>query len=244
MIVAFCSLGLAGCGGSSEGGTPASTVRQMAGSSQVPAELTGACRRAAVQVSIAVLCPRLLPVGGFESPRDYGKGPCTYLLNLESRGMGQSPGSIFHVLIGGTCRPWNLTAPGGRWPAQTNIPAEEDLRLTGTTSLDPEHPQKPARQVRLEVTRITRVGSAPALVLRNPAYPVGGIHGGHLTVVWNRAGAGYAVSGHPVGLDTSRSGPARRAVLERASRTLLGVAGSMGTARSCSPAARCPQRRD
>mgnify|MGYP006952613980 CR=1 FL=1 len=232
MIVALCSLGLASCGGSSEVTTPASMVRSIPGTSQAPAELADACRRAAEQVSIAVLCPRLLPEGGFEVPREYGNGPCTYLLNLEPRGMNQRPGSVFHLLIGGTCRPWNLTAPDGRWPEQPNFPDDRDLRLIGKTSLDPEQPQEPARRVRLDVIRRTRVGSAPALVLRNPAYPVGGIHGGHLTVVWNHAGSGFAVSGHPVGLDTTRSDPARHAIVARASRTLLGVAASMGPARS------------
>ena len=35
-----------------------------------------------------------------------------------------------------------------------------------------------------------------AAVLREPPYPQGGIHGGHVVIVWNQGGHGYIVSAH------------------------------------------------
>lgn len=46
--------------------------------------------------------------------------------------------------------------------------------------------------------RRARIGSASGLLSRNPPYPVGGIHGGHISIVWNAGGAGYVVTRHAV----------------------------------------------
>lgn len=50
--------------------------------------------------------------------------------------------------------------------------------------------------MRLKRLRRTSVAGHEALLLRARAYPEGGVHGGHLAVVWNVAGAGYAVTAH------------------------------------------------
>ena len=191
------------------------------------------CGREAGAVTIAVLCPTRLPLGGFESPRDYGDAPCTYLLNLEPRGMLRRAGAVFHLLVGGTCRPWSLRTRAGRWPAdRAAVGGGLDLRLVGTTSLVPGQTEADRERVALRVLQRARVGSAPALVLRNPPYPVGGIHGGHVSVIWNAGGAGYVVSGHAV---ASRERPDRTPgprALAQATLTLLRVAASMRPANS------------
>lgn len=46
--------------------------------------------------------------------------------------------------------------------------------------------------------RRARIGSASGLVLRNPPHPVGGIHGGHISIVWDAGGARYVVTRHAV----------------------------------------------
>ncbi len=91
----------------------------------------------------------------------------------------------------------------------------------------PGHTEADRRRVGLRVLRATRVRSAPALVLRNPPYPVGGIHGGHVTVIWNAGGAGYAVSGHPAMSSRRVDGSVTARALARATATLLAVAASM-----------------
>jgi hypothetical protein len=70
------------------------------------------------------------------------------------------------------------------------------------------------------------VAGHPALLLRNPPYPAGGIHGGHLTVLFNAGGAGYAVTGHPVGAGRAGASPGPRA-RARALTALVVVAASM-----------------
>ncbi|MCA1700121.1 MAG: hypothetical protein LC790_14935, partial [Actinobacteria bacterium] len=92
-------------------------------------------------MTVAVLCPARLPTGGFEKPHNYGDAPCSYLLNLEPRGFRNRTGTIFHLLFGGTCRPWNLRTSDDRWPVRLTIArSTKDLRMIGTTMLVPGRP--------------------------------------------------------------------------------------------------------
>ena len=186
------------------------------------------CAREAAGATVAVLCPTRLPSGGFERPRNYGDAPCTYLLNLEPRGFRKRAGTVFHLLFGGTCRPWRLQTRDGRWPARlAAVRRGEDLRLIGATSLLPGEPEADRERVALHVLRHARVGTAPALVLRNPPYPTGGIHGGHISVVWNANGAGYVVTGHAVATPERPDATPGPRALRRAGGTLLAVAAAM-----------------
>ena len=50
---------------------------------------------------------------------------------------------------------------------------------------------------------VRRIGTATvhdnrAALLRAPPYPQGGIHGGHVVILWNQDGHGYLVSAHGV----------------------------------------------
>ena len=212
---------LAGCGGA-EPDTPTADTRAAS------AVFTRECVREAGTVTIAVLCPTRLPTGGFETPRNYGDAPRSYLLNLEPSGFRNRAGAIFHLLVGGTSRPWDLRTRGGRWPANVSAPRSgEDLRLVGTRDLIPGQSEADRKRVSLRVLRSARVGAAPALVLRNPPYPTGGIHGGHVSVVWNIGGAGYVVTGHAVASPERPDGPPGRRALARATNTLLAVAAAM-----------------
>lgn len=222
-VLTLAAGGVGACGGDERH----ASEPPAAGTRAVPASFTRACVRASGRVAVAVLCPARLPAGGFEPPRNFGDAPCTYLINLEPRGMSQRAGAVFHLLFGGTCRGWDLRTRGARWPAHlARAEAADDLRLVGTLGLEPGQSHAEAQRVALRVLRRTRVGSAPALVLRNPPYPAGGIHGGHLSVAWNAGGAGYVVSGHPVAAAASDEDPGPR-VLARAARTLVAVAVSM-----------------
>jgi hypothetical protein len=64
--------------------------------------------------------------------------------------------------------------------------------------------QLPARVVRHD-----RLNGTPALVLTAPAYPEGGLNGGHLIILWNTRGHGYFISLHfdvsPTGAGYSES---------------------------------------
>ncbi len=64
--------------------------------------------------------------------------------------------------------------------------------------------QLPARVVRHD-----RLNGTPALMLVAPAYPEGGLNGGHLIILWNTRGHGYFLSLHfavsPTGAGYSES---------------------------------------
>lgn len=225
-VAVLAAAGSWGCG--AEAPSPAAG-RPPAETRPATAQFTAACAREAGRVSLAVLCPARLPDSGYEPARGFGDPPCAYLVNLEPRNMTERPGSVFHLLIGGRCRPWDLRTRGRSWPAEPrSATGDGDLRLVGSEPLRPgESALEEAERVGLRVLRAARVGAAPALVLRNPPYPAGGIHGGHVSVVWNAGGAGYVVSGHAWGAGARGPGEPGPVALARAGDTLLAVAASM-----------------
>jgi hypothetical protein len=185
-----------------------------------PPALRQACRKVARDAQFTVLCPSLLPEngGGFEEPKAFESGRCSYLLNLEPRGVRQSEGTLFHVLFGGRCEAWPLPTdgPGTTWPTHR---INNDLRLVGTepqpgTGSD-NQPIAP-----LDVLATTDIRAGRAVVVRSRPYPAGGIHGGHLGVIWNANGHGYALTAHAVGSDHPKATP-------DAIRTLRAIAESM-----------------
>lgn len=235
VAVLVAVLVIAGCGSTvtPQPGRPSPPTTRPAGDAF---EL--ACARAVKSVSIAVLCPAQLPLGGFKAPRDYGDAPCTYLVNLEPRVLHTRAGGVFHLLFGATCRLWTLSTRDGRWPVDPGtVHADGDLRLVGATSLEPGDTEADRKRVGLRVLARVPIRSTTALVLRNPPYPVGGIHGGHVTVIWNEGGAGLVVTGHAVASRTRPDGSPGLQALRRATRTLLRVAASMRPAASADRAA-------
>jgi hypothetical protein len=229
VALAVAALGAAGsCGCGADVPSPAAQ-RPPADTRPATPQFTAACAREAGRVNLAVLCPARLPDSGYEPARGFGDPPCAYLVNLEPRNMTRRSGSVFHLLIGGRCRPWDLRTRGGRWPAvPRSATGDGDLRLVGTEPLRPgESALEEAERGGLRVLRAARVGGARALVLRNPPYPAGGIHGGHVSVVWNAGGAGYVVSGHAWSTGARGAGEPGKVALARATETLLAVAASM-----------------
>jgi hypothetical protein len=113
-----------------------------------------------------------------------------YLLNAFN-GHQQLPPHVFHLLVGGQQHPfgaeWRAINPGLRITTRLiRIP----MRGGGTFVQ-----QRPARRISM-----TTVRGVPALVLREPLYPQGGLHGGHVIVLWNQAGHGYLASVHGIGM--------------------------------------------
>jgi hypothetical protein len=189
-----------------------------------PPSLRQACRDITGHAQVPVLCPSVLPEngGGFERATVFDSSSCSYLLNLEPRGVRRSQGTLFHVLFGGRCPAWQLptTGPGSTWPTRS---VDNDLRLVGTEPR-PGAPSDRQPIAPLEVLATTEIGGRRAIVVRSRPYPLGGIHGGHLGVIWNASGHGYALTAHAIGTD--RPHATRTAV-----RTLRAVAESMQPAR-------------
>ena len=163
-----------------------------------PPPVTSACASLAATRAVAVLCPRELPRGRWQvGHRSLMPGGCAYLLDLETTPFGS--GDAFHVLAGGRCGRFSLRTRDGRWPAGAVRAADLDryLRLLGVRPLKPG--QRPGTEgvVRARVLGRTTVHRHRALVVRMPAYPAGGLHGGHVGVVWTQGSASYVLTLHP-----------------------------------------------
>jgi hypothetical protein len=155
----------------------------------VPTAIKSACARTASHAAFPVLCPARWPSpGGRDAPkaRLFEKASDEYLIDAEN-GFRRDGGHVFHLLVGGQRQAF------GRWPAGV----DPDLRLTTRKVTSPQRgggtfvQQLPARRI-----ATARVHGAPATVLREPPYPAGGLHGGHVVVLWSEDGRGYLVSVH------------------------------------------------
>ncbi len=152
------------------------------------------CRREQQDKRVRFACPTVFPTpGGFERARQFGSDACESLVNFEPAGARLESGSVFHMLVGARCGAMSLATARKRWPVDISL--ERDMRLIGRRSATPAGRRSAA--VRLAVLRRTTIDGRPTLVLRNPPYPDGGIHGGHLTVLTTSATTTYAITGHP-----------------------------------------------
>jgi hypothetical protein len=149
-----------------------------------------ACRR------VAIACPTLLPVSSEGGPtvRDFGgRGGVTELLDVVDpaafeAGSGSGWGAA-HLWIGATRRELPvLGARGRRWPPPwLLVKPPAALRI----------PLRDGTMQRPTVLGPALVGDRPAVLLRSAPYPLGGVHGGHVLVVWNdRRRHGHLVSLH------------------------------------------------
>lgn len=190
-IAAGTSVVLAGAVGAAGGGSEApERVRLRLAST--PQELVEACDRLATRKHVRVLCPHKLPVspaGGTVRPgRPLCRPSRTYM--VEYRVSARDGAYAGRVLVGAGLRSFRLDdrAPGDAWIKPDGVPPALRLRPGGTV-----------------IARAT-VHKRPALVV---AAPAGGLHGGHVLVLWNEDGHGYLVS---VGGQADRTELARAAI--------------------------------
>ncbi|WP_028060509.1 hypothetical protein [Candidatus Solirubrobacter pratensis] len=105
-----------------------------------------------------------------------------------------------HVLVGGRLARFSLeTTQEAMWPVHVPAPSETCCATPGDLGLVGAQPgQRPGTftPVRLKLVRRATVATHPALVLKAQGFPTGGIHGGHVIVVWNQHGHGYVLSMH------------------------------------------------
>jgi hypothetical protein len=178
------AIGLAACG---DGGVPPASSLPPA-----PPGVTVACREAAKTETFEVRCPTRWPAGGRRaSLRSIGVAN-GYLLETGA-GLGERD-PVFHVIVGGQRRPFRPGFEGdGRALRVTTrrvaVPVIRGARggATGRVFIS----ERPTRRVGW-----VDLHGARGALLRAPAYPQGGIHGGHSIVMWNQGGHGYLVSTH------------------------------------------------
>ena len=74
------------------------------------------------------------------------------------------------------------------------------------------------QQSAAKLLRRAPVSGSSAAVLEAPPYPQGGVHGGHIIVLWNAGGHGYVMSAHGEGM--TRAAVIRAALrMARSSKT-------------------------
>jgi hypothetical protein len=154
------------------------------------------CGQANRRVAFAVLCSAAWPSApSADRPqlRWLALTPHLYLLDVLNV-VDDHRAHVFHVLIGGQQHPF-----GSRWRA-----IDPGLRITTKLVRVPIRgggtfvQERPAQRI-----GTTRINGAAALLLREPPYPEGGIHGGHILILWNHAGHGYLASVHGIGMTPS-----------------------------------------
>jgi hypothetical protein len=177
---------LVGCGGDH---APTPTHSSGPRLPVAPIAIKKACTRAAPATAVPVLCPTRWPSPsgrGAPKARLFSEVSDVYLINVEN-GFSRRGEHIFHLIVGGQAQPF------GRWPAGV----DPDLRVTTRKVVIPQRgggrfvQQLPARRI-----ATARVHGARAAVMQEPPYPAGGLHGGHVVVLWSEAGHGYLVSVH------------------------------------------------
>jgi hypothetical protein len=160
----------------------------------LPAAAVARCQALAPRRDVPVLCPTALTPGPwFMRYQTLRRGRAEYLCNLETKPFGT--GVAFHALAGGRTGRFDLrTTPRHTWPVDVHL--HRDLGLVGAKGLKPGQRPEDEVRVRLRLLRRTTVRHHPALLLRVAGYPNGGVHGGHLAVVWNQGSSGYVLSLH------------------------------------------------
>jgi hypothetical protein len=134
---------------------------------------------------VPVACPTLFPARREPArPRDRhdlsGRdftppGYPGYLVNFNDTAAPTD--DLGHIILAAQPRPFSLAGqPGAAWP---RIRPDPEMRIVTGTLL-----------------RRTSVHGLPAILVRSRRYPAGGIHGGHILVVWNERRRGYLVSFH------------------------------------------------
>lgn len=188
----------AGCGGDGGQGaaTPASRPAPQATVDEfvsLPAAIARRCAALAPRRDVALLCPTRLPKARWKvAHQTLRAGRLEYLIDLETNRTGS--GDPFHMLAGGRHGRFSLNTTNGKWPTNTHL--TRDLGLVGAKPLKPGQRREQQQRVRLKLVRRSIVGEHPALLLEVADYPEGGVHGGHLAVVWNQGRDGYLLSMH------------------------------------------------
>jgi hypothetical protein len=185
-LAAVVALAAAGCGGEDE---------QEAQQPELPRELTAACGRVAGEARVPVLCP---PRGGVPGARlqvvheDLDPDPCAYVLNLAQLDHDDAGRRPSHVVLGGSCDPLPLSAPGARWP----VDPLKSLRGVATPPLQSGQTPDQVTLRRPVVLRAVTVRGRTGRLLQFDPRPPGGLHGGHYGLAWNEDGHGYLLSLH------------------------------------------------
>ena len=163
-----------------------------------PAAVRHECAQRADYSVYRTSCPTRWPVRrGSATVLDAAivRGPSQWFASFDDPAFG--PPDDGHVIIGGQNPPFSLAGDVGEtWP-RPGEPAPLPLLWLPRLMITPNGtPGGYVARVPPKILERTSVGGRQALVLTEAPYPVGGMHGGHVLVVFNVEGHGAFVSLH------------------------------------------------
>ena len=165
----------------------------------VPAPVVAFCDQRARRHAFTVLCPTRYPRTRQSQVTLTGRsllGPSFYWASFNDAA-GFDGDDEGHLLLGGQRLPFSLAGSQGQtWPRPGQPRPVKQLPLPRLITVAKDGggsyvSQRPAR-----VLGRAAVNGRKALVLVAPAYPEGGLMGGHVIVLWNRLQHGYMLSLH------------------------------------------------
>lgn len=197
---------LFGCARSSETQVTSETAATAIPLGAEPSAVVSFCRDRARREAFLVLCPTRYPGAARSGVTDTGHsllGPSFYWASFNDQsGVGDGG----HLILGAQRPALSLGgSPGERWPRPGERAPVRQLQLPRAFFVSGEGGVRYVAQRPPRVLQRTTVEGRPALVLVAAPYPVGGFHGDHLIVIWNRAGHGYFLSLHFQGAPNGRS---------------------------------------
>jgi hypothetical protein len=164
-----------------------------------PRAVTAACKQRAMLGHFPVLCPRSYPLTSQSAvtiTTTQFRAPSSYWIETNDAA-GFAADDDGHLIFGGQRPTFSLRGavgqtwprPGERFPVQQlGIPRLMTIPLQGGGTFAQQRPPRVVAHVTVRAHR--------GLVLAAPPYPLGGIMGGHVLVLWNEGGHGYLVSLH------------------------------------------------
>jgi hypothetical protein len=167
-----------------------------------------ACVQRALLDHFLVLCPRrypLTPQSTVTVTATQFRAPSFYWIETNDAA-GFPADDEGHLIFGGQRPSFSLRgAVGQSWPRPGEPPSVEQLGIPRLRTIPMQGGGTFVQQRPPLVVAHVSVRTHPGLVLLAPPYPVGGIMGGHLIVIWNEGGHGYLVSLHYDGRSQAHS---------------------------------------
>lgn len=168
--------------------------------------VTGFCRQRAKRGKFTVLCPTRYPLAPTSQVTASGQSllaPSFYWASFNDAA-GFDNGDDGHLILGGQRPPFSLVGSLGQtWPRPGQPRPAQQLPLPRLITTPVEGGGRSIAQRPARILRRAGIRGHDALVLVAPAYPQGGLMGGHVIILWNWHQHGYMLSLH---FDGSRSG--------------------------------------
>lgn len=158
-----------------------------------------ACEQRALFHHFPVLCPRRYPLVSHSAvtiTATQFRAPSFYWIETNDAA-GFPADDDGHLIFGGQRPTFSLRgAVGQSWPRPGERPSVQQLGIPRLRTIPLQGGGTFVQQRPSRILAHVSVRTHPGLVLAAAPYPLGGIMGGHVLVLWNEGGHGYLVSLH------------------------------------------------